>query len=265
MRWITDLGSVYFKSGFIVTVVVIDLYLIKHPWICSHKAALLIIILSPKGRYWLTECVVTLLFSCSVLSDSLRPHELQHTRLPYPSLFPWICSNSYPLSQWYLPTISSSVALNLSQHQGLFQWVGSLHQVAKYWSSNFSTTPSNEYSELISFQIDWFDLVAAQGTLINWYFFIVGTVPSIPCSIWHHCPPSQRCGWDAILTLVGAHGTSFLCCVFPQSSGKTVIPCIENGKNVHNLASIFSRWVFHSSRYFLLSFLYYYYYYFAKT
>ena len=108
MRWITDLGSVYFKSGFIVTVVVIDLYLIKHPWICSHKAALLIIILSPKGRYWLTECVVTLLFSCSVLSDSLRPHELQHTRLPYPSLFPWICSNSYPLSQWYLPTISSS-------------------------------------------------------------------------------------------------------------------------------------------------------------
>ena len=79
--------------------------------------------------------------------------------------------------------------------------------------------------------------------------FIVGTVPSIPYSIWHHYLPSQRCGWDAILTLVGAHGMSFFY-VFPPSSGKTVIPCIENGKNVHNLASIFSRWEFHCSRYF---------------
>ena len=127
--------------------------------------------------------------------------------------------------------------------------------MAKYWSSNFSTSPSNVYSGFISFQIDWFDLFAAQGTVINWHFFIVGTVPSIPCSIWHHCPPSQRCVWDAILTLVGADGTSFFYCVFPQSSEKIVIPCIENGKNVHNLASIFSRWEFHSSRYFLLSYI----------
>ena len=64
---------------------------------------------------------------------------------------------SHPLSP------PSPPALNLSQHQGLFQWVSSLHQVAKYWS--FSISPSNEYSGLISFRIDWFDLLAVQGTL----------------------------------------------------------------------------------------------------
>ena len=76
-------------------------------------------------------------FSCSVVSDSLRSHGLQHTRLSCPSSTPGACSNSCPQSWWCLPTISSSVmspsppALNLSQHQGLFQWVSSLHQVAK--------------------------------------------------------------------------------------------------------------------------------------
>ena len=70
------------------------------------------------------------------MSDSLWPHALQHTRLPCPSLSPRVCSNSCPLSQWCCLTISSSVppsppAFNLSQHQGLFQWVSSSHQVAK--------------------------------------------------------------------------------------------------------------------------------------
>ena len=56
-------------------------------------------------------------------------------------------------------------AFNLSQYQGLFQWVGSLHQVAKYWSFSFSIILSNEYSGLISFRVDWFDLLAVWGTL----------------------------------------------------------------------------------------------------
>ena len=56
-------------------------------------------------------------------------------------------------------------ALSLSQHQGLFQCVSSLHQVAKFWSFSFSVIPSNEYSGLISFRIDWLDLLAVQGTL----------------------------------------------------------------------------------------------------
>ena len=75
-------------------------------------------------------------FSRSVMSDSLRPHGLQHARPTCPSLTPRVYSNSCPLNQWCHPTISSSVspsppALNLSQHQGLFKWVSSLHQVAK--------------------------------------------------------------------------------------------------------------------------------------
>ena len=56
----------------------------------------------------------------------------------------------------------SPPAINLSQHQGLFQWVSSSHQVAKYGS--FHISPSSEYPELISFGTDWFDLLAVQGT-----------------------------------------------------------------------------------------------------
>ena len=66
---------------------------------------------------------------------------------------------SYPLSS------PSPPAFNLSQHQGLFKWVSSLHQVAKVWSFSFNISPSNEYSGLISFRMDWFDLLAVQGTL----------------------------------------------------------------------------------------------------
>ena len=54
---------------------------------------------------------------------------------------------------------------SLSQHQGLFQWVSSSHQWPKYGNFSFSIIPSNEYSGLISFRIDWFDLFTAQGTL----------------------------------------------------------------------------------------------------
>ena len=61
---------------------------------------------------------------------------------------------------------SSPPALNLSQHQGLFQWVSSSHQVAKkYWSFSFNISPSNKYSGLISFRMNWLDLLAVQGTL----------------------------------------------------------------------------------------------------
>ena len=59
----------------------------------------------------------------------------------------------------------SPFAIDLSQHQGLFQQVDSSHQVANYRSFSFSISPSSEYSGLISFRIDWFDLLAVQGTL----------------------------------------------------------------------------------------------------
>ena len=63
------------------------------------------------------------------------------------------------------PLLSPSPpAFNLSYHQGLFKWVSFSHQVAKVSSLNFSISPSNEYSGLISFRMDWFDLLAVQGT-----------------------------------------------------------------------------------------------------
>ena len=79
------------------------------------------------------------------MSDSLRLHGLQHARLLCPLLSPGVCSNSYPLSLWCYLTISSSTtpssyAFSLLQHQGLFQWVGSLHRwslapMPKQWTS----------------------------------------------------------------------------------------------------------------------------------
>ena len=66
---------------------------------------------------------------------------------------------SHPLSS------PSSPAFNLSQHQGLLKWVSSSHRGAKYWSFSFNISPSNKYSGLISFRIDWLDLLAVQGTL----------------------------------------------------------------------------------------------------
>ena len=69
--------------------------------------------------------------SVTQLCLTLWPHGLQHARPPCPSLTPGVYLNSCPLSRWCHPTISSSPAFNLSQHQGLFKWVSSSHQVAK--------------------------------------------------------------------------------------------------------------------------------------
>ena len=109
-------------------------------------------------------------FSRSIMSDSLWPHGLQHTRPPCPSPTPGVYSNSCPLSQWCIqpshPLSPPSLpAFNLSQHKGLFKWVSSSHQVAKHWSFSFSISPPNEYSGLISFRMDWLDLFAVQGAL----------------------------------------------------------------------------------------------------
>ena len=65
---------------------------------------------------------------------------------------------SHPLSS------PSPPALNLSQHQGLFKWVSSSHQVARVLELGFNISPSNEHSGLISFRMDWLDLLAVQGT-----------------------------------------------------------------------------------------------------
>ena len=85
---------------------------------------------------WIAFRISSVQFSHSVVSDSLRPHELQDTRPPCPSPTLKVHSNSSPSSRWCLPAISSSVvpfssAPNPSQHQSLFQWVNSSHEVAK--------------------------------------------------------------------------------------------------------------------------------------
>ena len=111
-------------------------------------------------------------FSCSVVSDSLQPHELQHARLPCSSLSHGVCSNSCPLNLWCYPAISSSVT-PFSFCLQIFPSIrcsneSTLHiRWPKYWSFSFRICPSNEYSGLISFRIDWFDLLAVQGTLKN--------------------------------------------------------------------------------------------------
>ena len=110
-------------------------------------------------------------FSFSVVSDSLQLHGLPHARPPCPSPTPGVYSNSWPLSRWCHPSISSSV-VPFSSHLQSFPASGSFSNESvlhirwpKYWSLSFSISPSNEYSGLISFRMDWLDLLAVWGTL----------------------------------------------------------------------------------------------------
>ena len=104
------------------------------------------------------------------MSDSLRPHELQHTRLPYLSQSPRVCSNSCPLNRWCHPVISSSV-VPFSSYLQSFPASGSFQESVlrirwpKYWSFSLNISPSKDHSGLISFRMDLLDLLAVQGTL----------------------------------------------------------------------------------------------------
>ena len=108
-------------------------------------------------------------FSRSVVSDSLRPHGLQHTRLPYPSPSPGVCPSSCSLHQWCHPANSSSYnpLLLPSNFPSIRDFSNQLPvgiRWPKYWSFSFSISPYSEYSGLISLKIVWFDLLAVQGT-----------------------------------------------------------------------------------------------------
>ena len=109
-------------------------------------------------------------YSCSAVSNSLWSHGLKHPRLPCPSPAPEACSNSSPLSRWCHPTISSSVNSFSSCLQSFPASVS--FPISQFFTSggqtisfSISINPSNEYSGLISFRVDWFDLLAVQGTL----------------------------------------------------------------------------------------------------
>ena len=116
---------------------------------CSNKT---FVVMSPSVQ-----------FSCSVVFNSLRPHELQHTRPPCPSPTPGVHPNSCPSSQWCHPAISSSVIPFSSFPQSLpaseSASESTLHmRWPKYWSFSFSISPSKEHPGLISFRMYWLDL-----------------------------------------------------------------------------------------------------------
>ena len=103
-------------------------------------------------------------FSCSVVSDSLRPHESQHARPPCPSPTPGVHPNSCLLSRWchpviilcrpllLLPPIPPSIRVFSNESTLCMRW-------PKYWSFSFSIIPSSEHPGLISFRMDWLDLL----------------------------------------------------------------------------------------------------------
>ena len=104
------------------------------------------------------------------LCPTLQPHESQHARPPCPSPSPGVHSNSRPSSWWchpatssrrpllLLPPIPSSIRVFSNESNLCMRW-------PKYWSFSFSINPSNEHPGLISFRMDWLDLLAVQGTL----------------------------------------------------------------------------------------------------
>ena len=109
---------------------------------------------------------------CSVAKSwmTLSLHGLQHARLPCPSLSPGVFSVHVHWVQWCYLTISSSAPLllppSISPSIRVFSNESTLHiRWPKYWSFSFSISPSNEHSRLISFRMDWLDLLAVQGTL----------------------------------------------------------------------------------------------------
>ena len=112
---------------------------------------------------------ILLLFGCLVMSDSLQSHGLQHARLPCSSPSPGAllklmstevvtASNHLVLCHPLLLLLSIFPSIRVFPNESAFhiRW-------PKYWSFSFSISPSNEYSGLISFMIDWLDLLAVQG------------------------------------------------------------------------------------------------------
>ena len=119
-------------------------------------------------RFWVVSISLWINHAVAVQSVSHVPKDCSTPAFPVlHCLLEFAQTNVHSVSDTiHLPhplSFSSLFASNLSQHQHLFQWVGSLHQVAKVLELHFSSSPSSEYSGWISFRIDWFDL-AVQGT-----------------------------------------------------------------------------------------------------
>ena len=133
------------------------------------KVILIFLIFLATARSRFFFFFLLLLFSGSFVSNSLRPHELQYSRLLCPPLSPGVCSSSCLLS-WWCPSTHLILCSSLLLLPSIFPSIRvfsnelALH-IRWYWSFSFSIGPSNEYWVLISFSIDWFDLLAVQRTL----------------------------------------------------------------------------------------------------
>ena len=138
-------------------------------WSCSPHFCALAIILTRSTNNTTDFSSVQLI--CWVVSNSLWPHRQQCARLLCPSPTPRVYSNSCSLSRWCHSTISSSVVpfsscLHSFPASGSFPMSQLLRIIwPKYLGFSSSICPSNEYSGLISFRMDWLDLLAVQGTL----------------------------------------------------------------------------------------------------
>ena len=146
---------------FVVVVVVVQslrcVRLIAIPWSAACQAIL---------SFAISQCS-SVQFSCSVMSDSLRPHELQHARPPCPSPTLKLLSIKLVMPSNHLilcrpllllPSIFPNIRVFSNESVLRIRW-------PKYWSFSFSLSPSNEHPGLISFRMDWLDLLAVQGTL----------------------------------------------------------------------------------------------------
>ena len=134
------------------------------------QKALLQYLLSPLFCEWLGSAFSSVQFNLSVVSDFLWPQGSQHTRPPCPSSTSVVYSNSCPSSRWSQPVILSAVipfssCIQSLPASGSFSNESTPHEVAKYWSFSFSISLSKEHPGLISFRMDWLDLLAVQGTL----------------------------------------------------------------------------------------------------
>ena len=147
-------------------------------------------------RIW--NLIYTLFSSVqSVISDSLLPHGPQHTRPPCPSPTPRVYSNSMSIESvmpfshlilchplLILPSIFPSIRVFSNESALCIRW-------PKYWNFSFSISPSNEYSVLISFRMDWLDLLAVQGTLKSLLQNHSSKASILRCSAFshiHRCP-----------------------------------------------------------------------------
>ena len=140
-------------------------------WSHTMSSAMKVTLIQAYRGYNIIAMFSSIQFSSSVMSNSLQPHEPQHSRPPCPSQTPRVYPDSYPLSRWCHPIISFFV-VSFSYCLQSFPTSGSFQMNLLFalggqniGSFSFNISPSSEHPGLISFRMDWLDLLAVQGTL----------------------------------------------------------------------------------------------------